>query len=384
MKILVASLLGLSLAACDVLPGVRDGLLVKGASFGFSDAEVKSYKDSQNAILYQLALSAGFNKKDQSGNVVPIDEDFVLYSDSVQELALLRKKANIAGLKASIKVLGESIDIAKKKLAEAVDSKPELQGVLDTIEALRLARSQKSQELGKAKDELWENISNDNSIKWQKIFEFGIDYVDYRCSQYMEAIFWARRSQIATGKEFSITNAVAAGLLGVFEAPLTALVALAGGLGFASSSLDVYYDSLLYQLDPSTVKGMVVKLQDAVRAKYAEPENYVVTKAAAIGGIREYLDKCLPSTIEAEVNKTLKESKIAITGVNGDRKSVDNFTEAALKIYGEIFKTVSKGTAPADAKAAVEQDIRVIEAQATDGFLDRQLFLEKETILVPE
>ena len=75
--------------------------------------------------------------------------------------------------------------------------------------------------------------------------------------------------------------------------------------GLASSTVDNLSSNLLYELDPSSVRALVQTMQ----AKYRQALGVgYLTRPAAATAIRRYATLCLPASIEAEVNLSVKKA----------------------------------------------------------------------------
>lgn len=136
---------------------------------------------------------------------------------------------------------------------------------------------------------------------YYEITEAGFNYVDDRCMEYFNELFYLnrRREAIKAGlNAFSQTsNAI---LVASGTARLT-IGAVAQAFGLSTSLTDIAAGSYLYQLPPATTLAFVRKLQGAYREGVAAKSVQIGTPSAAYHLIQDYLSLCLPPVIEAKL-----------------------------------------------------------------------------------
>ena len=186
-------------------------------------------------------------------------------------------------------------------------------GLPPTIDADRLRKSTEAQKnivsdlLVRAN--LTGGIPANGSADWAVFTEAGFGFVDEQCDRYLDALFWYNRARSATQTQLALTGATAASIMGILDASKEAIAITAAAFGFASGTVDTLASSVLYSLDPSSIKNLV----DRSRSQYrqAAASRSIVTQPGAMSVIQGYLRLCLPATIETQINGAVSETGFA-------------------------------------------------------------------------
>jgi len=174
---------------------------------------------------------------------------------------------------------------------------------------------------------------------WQRVTEAGFLYIDSACADYIDLIYDMHKTLGAAQGGLAVLGAGTAGLLSVFDASAGTFAAIAISLGIAAGLLDVAYDSLLFKLDPATVKILIASMQDAIRTYYNRAGYLPVSKTETLLVLGRYLDACVPPTIEAEVNRQLQNlhyKQVRGGAAPEDRiKQFDDLVDDSKTLFGD-------------------------------------------------
>ncbi|MEM1161707.1 MAG: hypothetical protein AAGJ28_12290 [Pseudomonadota bacterium] len=151
-------------------------------------------------------------------------------------------------------------------------------------------------------------------------------YVDSRCDAYLDAIYWANRTQagIASGNNALATATET--VLGVTGASTTVLTVVAAAFGLSGSLFDSYYEAVLNGLEPSSVRNIVDKAQIATRKDLKDD---VTSEAEVLQQVQDYIRQCTPANIKYLVDTTLKTANVT-TSDTGDAATRTAAIPAAL------------------------------------------------------
>jgi hypothetical protein len=141
---------------------------------------------------------------------------------------------------------------------------------------------------------------------WPVIVQAGLNDIDARCDSYLAWLDAKRRENAAILAEISavrfavdaLTNPNIAGVSGV------GLAAISAAFGLATSTVN-NFNSLLLQVDHTTVQTVVVGNRLAFRQDLLRLSSSIENKPAAIHTLRTYLSICMPMTIAANINSTV-------------------------------------------------------------------------------
>ena len=141
---------------------------------------------------------------------------------------------------------------------------------------------------------------------WPVIVQAGLNDIDARCDSYLAWLDLKRRENAAILTEIgavrfavdALTNPNIAGVSGV------GLAAISAAFGLATSTVN-NFNSLLLQVDHTTVQTVVTGNRHAFREDLLKFSSSIDNKPAAIHTLRTYLSICMPMTIAANINSTV-------------------------------------------------------------------------------
>lgn len=141
---------------------------------------------------------------------------------------------------------------------------------------------------------------------WPVIVQAGLNDIDARCDSYLAWLDQKRRENAAILAEISavrfavdaLTNPNIAGVSGV------GLAAISAAFGLATSTVN-NFNSLLLQVDHTTVQTVVIGNRHAFRQDLLRFSSSIDNKPLAIHTMRTYLSICMPMTIAANINSTV-------------------------------------------------------------------------------
>lgn len=145
------------------------------------------------------------------------------------------------------------------------------------------------------------------SPNWILVVEAGINDINRRCDHYLEWLHKVSRRIRAKKRFLNASSVLTFGLMGNYAASRESLATVALAFGFAQDVLDIRRSRVLLDLDLATVRDVVQEAQILYIkdvAKNAQVKR--ATQAEAV--LREYLNLCLPGTIEHQVNKAVQTS----------------------------------------------------------------------------
>lgn len=154
------------------------------------------------------------------------------------------------------------------------------------------------------------SLPDEGSADWSKVAEAGFNYVDQKCEDYLDSLFWWDRYRKSATNQIHLLGAATAAGLGLAEAAAKEIALVALGFGLAGETVDNVFNSVLYQLSPSGVQAIVQRSRENYRASVARSaadgkQPVATTRVGAVRLVRSYLALCLPPQIEAEVNKAV-------------------------------------------------------------------------------
>jgi hypothetical protein len=142
------------------------------------------------------------------------------------------------------------------------------------------------------------------SPSWMMIVQAGMNDIDRRCDAWLT---WLDNKARWTGpihQQILHTQSALQAILGYTLAdPVTAINIAGAVFGFASNTFSNFNNRLLFQLEKSTVQGLVLQRQQDYRGQLPR---LIDNRPAAIYALRQYLRLCMPITIETQVNTTVK------------------------------------------------------------------------------
>lgn len=207
-----------------------------------------------------------------------------------------------------------------------------------------------------------------NSLDWMLIVQAGMNDIDRRCDGWLT---WLDNKSRWTGpihQQIINTQIATQAILGYTLAdPVTAINIVGAAFGFASNTFTAFNNRLLFQLEKSTVQGLVLQRQQDFRNGLPRIIN---NRPAAIYALRQYLRLCMPITIETQVNTTVK--VFENTGPEGLRQSRSMIDPTSVN---SAVRSVVIQSAPAP-MAAPKRAPLIVDAVRVGSFEQRLLASE--------
>ncbi|SEB22649.1 hypothetical protein [Variovorax sp. YR216] len=160
---------------------------------------------------------------------------------------------------------------------------------------------------------------------WDAIINAGMDFSDSKCEAYMHALFRLNRDRRTTVAQIGLLGGATAGVMAAAQAAAKEVAIVAIAFGLASSTVDNLSSNLLYELDPSSVRTLVKTMQETYRQELGTG---YTTRPAALTAIRRYATLCVPASIEAEVNLSVKRAQPGATKGRPDEGQPPTVTNA--------------------------------------------------------
>jgi hypothetical protein len=143
------------------------------------------------------------------------------------------------------------------------------------------------------------NVSCDGN--WSMFVQAGMNDIDRRCDGFLAWLNARARDKKPIIAESSTINTAGRAIMTVSGSNPTPLNMVAAAFGLASASHANRNSQLLISVNRSTVQEIVLTGRAQFRDKI---KNYVVPdQPAAIHLLRNYVQLCMPITIEASINK---------------------------------------------------------------------------------
>jgi hypothetical protein len=145
------------------------------------------------------------------------------------------------------------------------------------------------------------------ATEWQQVINAGLNMADEKCDDYLSALHRLDRARRTTSTQLTLTGATTAAIMGLLEASAQAIAITAAAFGYTAATVENLGNSVLYELEPSSVSTMVHKLQNQYRQQLSSTSGFQ-GRATAFSIVQNYIRICLPSQIEAEVNSSIRNS----------------------------------------------------------------------------
>lgn len=183
----------------------------------------------------------------------------------------------------------------QEKLSNYVGNKPDLDGT--DVTAYVTNQNKVMEEFAKLA-----GVNPAAGGEWRQVIDAGIHYVDVRCDRFMDSLFWFNRARETSSRQIQYTGAALGAALAVLEASKNAIGLTPLGFSLFDQTVNNLGAGLLFSLNPSTVRVLVEKKQEAyVRSLSPSYTN----KAIALQVIQNYAAICLPPSIETEVERAI-------------------------------------------------------------------------------
>lgn len=183
------------------------------------------------------------------------------------------------------------------------------------------------------------------AINWDQVIFAGMDFADGKCEAYMHALFRLNRDRRTTTTQIGLLGTSAAGVMAAVKSAARDVAIVAIAFGLASSTVDNLSSNLLYELEPSSVRAMVQTMQMKYRQELGTG---YLTRPAAATAIRRYAVLCLPASIEAEVNLSVKKAEPGAVKSDPPKGQPPSVTNGVTIASDQIFR-------PDESTAVLEQ-----------------------------
>jgi hypothetical protein len=135
---------------------------------------------------------------------------------------------------------------------------------------------------------------------WGFVAEAGIYEIGRQCDQYLDVLFRFNRNQRAIRQGLTATGAATASILGVAGVVAMPIAITAVAFGLAASLYDAGVNSVLFTIEPSALRNVVLRGRQAYINKLDLSK--VNSRPRLLIAMQGYLTQCAPATIEANVN----------------------------------------------------------------------------------
>ena len=140
-----------------------------------------------------------------------------------------------------------------------------------------------------------------------------------QCDQYLDVLFRFNRNQRAIRQGLTATGAATASILGVAGVVAMPIAITAVAFGLAASLYDAGVNSVLFTIEPSALRNVVLKGRQAYIRKLDLSK--VNSRPRLLIALQGYLTQCSPATIEANVNNAASGAESVVNvrqGVSAD------------------------------------------------------------------
>jgi hypothetical protein len=146
---------------------------------------------------------------------------------------------------------------------------------------------------------------------WGFVAEAGIYEIGRQCDQYLDVLFRFNRNQRAIRQGLTATGAATASILGVAGVVAMPIAITAVAFGLAASLYDAGVNSVLFTIEPSALRNVVLKGRQAyIRQLDLSKVN---SRPRLLIAMQGYLTQCAPATIEANVNNAASGAGSVVT-----------------------------------------------------------------------
>ena len=130
--------------------------------------------------------------------------------------------------------------------------------------------------------------------------EAGIYEIGRQCDQYLDVLFRFNRNQRSIRQGLTATGAATATILGLAGVVAMPIAITAAAFGLAASLYDAGVNSVLFTIEPSALRNVVLRGRQAYIEKL--DLSRVNSRPRMMIALQGYLTQCSPATIEANVN----------------------------------------------------------------------------------
>lgn len=149
-------------------------------------------------------------------------------------------------------------------------------------------------------------------IDWAAVTRVGEGYIDAQCDRFITALDQLERSKRGTLANLNAMQSATVGIMGLAVAAQQAIGIVGIAFGLVASLIDNSTSVVLYQLPASSIRTIVTAQRDVLRLGENVPNgvmSQVGNQGLASARLAEYIQYCVPVTIEANVGKVLNNTR---------------------------------------------------------------------------
>lgn len=171
---------------------------------------------------------------------------------------------------------------------------------------------------------------------WKAVTLVGEGYIDKQCDRFIAALNDLERFKRTTLANLNATQAATVGIMGLALAAQKTIGIVGIAFGLAASLFDTTTSSVLYQLPASAVSSIVGAQRQYLRANEDLRLSSISNQGLASARLAEYLNYCVPVTIEVNITKVLNNAKGTPSGIE---TGLTTPAVAVSVVHDEPFKT---------------------------------------------
>lgn len=183
------------------------------------------------------------------------------------------------------------------------------------------------------------------SQQWAIVTQQGIYEIGRQCDQYLDVLFHFNRDQRAVRQGVTAIGAATASILGIASVAAAPIAITAAAFGLTASLFDAGANSVLYTIEPSALRYIVLK----GRKGYLDTVNLgeVNTRPMMLMALQGYLRQCSPATIEGNVNRAASGApSVASDDEKISRREAGLAAPGATSFIGRAEKKVDEPVKP--------------------------------------
>jgi hypothetical protein len=207
----------------------------------------------------------------------------------------------------------------------------------------------------------------DNPINWPAVALVGEGYIDAQCDRFLTALNELERSKRGTLANLNAVQSATVGIMGLALAAQEAIGIVGIAFGLGSALIDNSTSVVLYQLPASSIRTIVKAQRDVLRQNEDGPNGVlakITNQGLASARLGEYIQYCVPVTIEANVASVLNRT----TG-GPDGYIVTSATKAAVtSSLAPVISGIRPGTPIVSVSPTIPRPGSVID-QSVNGRL---------------
>jgi hypothetical protein len=140
----------------------------------------------------------------------------------------------------------------------------------------------------------------------------GFNFVDTECAKYLDELYALDHGRDRAKSAIDSTGLLVNAILAAEPVSTVTMAIVTQAFGLASKYSDTFANSYLFSGHSSTVHNVVEKMQVAYRTQVMSDPAAITSEPEAYLSIRNYLELCLPPTIEAKIEEKLAGVKATV------------------------------------------------------------------------